>query len=378
MSWSRTHRILLLPALAPLLLGLGASGGAGSAQAPSEELTKGPIIQNVQKDRATLTWVTRKDAGQYKKLSGGSDLPLTEEIYHRLELTKLEPGTRYEYRLSQYGPDVTGTFTTAPANNEDPFFFIVFGDTRTRHEVHRKVAERILQDRPNFVLHTGDLVANGTTMAQWDVFFDIERSLLRNVPFYPSPGNHEQNTTVFFKYFDFPNGDGHHYSFDWGSAHFATIDSNKIGTNDEEKTAFLQAQLDWLQADLASARKPLVFVWLHEPPFTGVADRKESSAKLAAKLEPVLINGRVTAVFSGHDHNYQHHMHAGIDYIVTGGGGAPLYDLSPTPETMVKGIVSENYVRVHVKGTSARLDAVDLEGKNLDSFEIKARPGVGQ
>ena len=78
-------------------------------------------------------------------------------------------------------------------------------------------------------------------------------------------------------------------------------------------------------------------------------------------------------MFSGHDHNYQHHTNSEIHYIVAGGGGAPLYDLDPTPETLVKGEKTDNYVRIHVKGETAQMEAVDLDGKVLDSFEVKAQ-----
>ncbi|MBZ5496085.1 MAG: metallophosphoesterase [Acidobacteriia bacterium] len=366
-------KFALAAAPALLLAGFVFTGARSGAQSPAEDLIKGPLVQNVQKDRATLTWVTRKSAGQYSKESGGPQVPISEEIYHQLELTKLEPGTRYQYSLSPYGTDASGTFCTAPSSNETPFDFVIFGDTRTGHEVHRKIVAKIIKDQPAFVVHTGDLVDNGNQAGLWDTFFEIEKDLLRNIPFYPTPGNHEQNTPVFFKYFAFSNDDGHHYSFDWGGTHFAAIDSNEIGKNSQERTAFRQEQLDWLQGDLARNSNPLVFVWLHHPVFSGVADRKAASARLAAVLEPVLLKGRAAAVFGGHDHNYQHHVHAGIDYVVSGGGGAPLYNLSPTPETMVKGVVADNYVRVHVKGTTAQFEAVDLDGKVLDSFEVKAR-----
>jgi acid phosphatase type 7 len=364
---------ILLASIALLSSGLALTGTSGGARLPGEELLKGPIIQDVQKDRATLTWVTRRLAGQYSKEAGGEETPFNEDIYHQTELTKLEPGNRYRYRLDQYGTDASGTFSTAPASGATPFFFVIFGDTRTGHDVHKKVVERVTMEQPVFVVHTGDLVDNGDQAALWDEFFEIEKDLLRNVPFYSTPGNHEQNTPVFFKYFAFPGGDGHHYSFDWGDTHFAAIDSNEIGKNPQDRAAFRQEQLDWLREDLARSSKPLVFVWLHHPLFTGVAARKPTAARLAAILEPVLLKGRVAAVFGGHDHNYQHHVHAGIDYVVSGGGGAPLYALTATPDTMVKGIVADNYVRVHVNGTTAQFEAVDLEGKILDSFEVKAR-----
>jgi hypothetical protein len=46
------------------------------------------------------------------------------------------------------------------------------------------------------------------------------------------------------------------------------------------------------------------------------------------RLLPLFARGGVRAVFSGHEHNFQHSSHHGIDYFVTGAGskvrkGAP-------------------------------------------------------
>ncbi len=145
-----------------------------------------------------------------------------------------------------------GATTTGRQAGKDPFLFIVYGDTRTRHDVHQKIVDRIRADKPDFVLHTGDIVANGSNPDDWQRFFEIEKELLRDVPFYPTLGNHERNAPAYFKYFVFPNGDGHRYSFDWGSAHFAVIDSNEVGENKEEKDAFMQNELAWLRGDLTT------------------------------------------------------------------------------------------------------------------------------
>ena len=79
-------------------------------------------------------------------------------------LAGLQPNTRYEYDVG--GADgVKGLFKTPP-NGAGPFQFVVFGDTRTRHDVHRRVIEAILKHGvPDFVLHTGDLVANGDDLS---------------------------------------------------------------------------------------------------------------------------------------------------------------------------------------------------------------------
>ena len=38
------------------------------------------------------------------------------------------------------------------------------------------------------------------------------------------------------------------------------------------------------------------------------------------KLLPLLTRGGVRAMFSGHEHNFQHSQHNGIDYFVSGAG----------------------------------------------------------
>ena len=78
--------------------------------------------------------------------------------------------------------------------------FVVFGDTRTQHERHRAVVERVAANEPDFVLHTGDLVADGTKRAQWDLFFAIERDLLAHAPLFPVLGNHEQQAALYFDF----------------------------------------------------------------------------------------------------------------------------------------------------------------------------------
>lgn len=268
-----------------------------------------------------------------------------------------------------------GVTATEAQHTKGPFLFIVYGDTRSRHDVHQKVVDRIRADKPDFILHTGDLVANGRNPEDWHKFFEIEADLLRDIPLYPTLGNHERNAPAYFKYFTFPNGDGHHYSFDWGMAHFAVIDSNEVGDSKEEKDAFRQRELTWLREDLRAIGQPLKFVMFHHPLYTVIGRRKGSAAELAGQIEPVLVEGGVTAVFSGHDHNYQHHVHDGIHYIVAGGGGAPLYGVNPNSETVVASAKIENYVRVRVDGNRAHVEAVDLAGNLLDSFELKGAIG---
>ena len=339
----------------------------------AQKVVKGPVVGSVQTDRATLTWVTHRVLGALRKEGSAEAIAVEEPIYHRVEMKGLQPGTRYTYDLTSYGAGARGSFVTAPAGDA-PFTFLVVGDTRTRHEFHRRVAAKMSAEKPSFILHAGDLVSNGLISDDWDTFFDIERDLLRTTAFYPVFGNHERNADVFSRYFDFPDGDGHHYSFDWGSAHIVALDSNEVGASPAARAAFRQEILAWLKEDLRRNKQSLTFVYFHHPIYSAVETRKASAAKLSELYEPLLLEGGVTAVFAGHDHNYQHHLVKGIHHIVTGGGGAPLYEVDPIPELTLKAVKTENYVRVIVDGPKAKVDAFDLDGNVIESFEMTGRP----
>jgi hypothetical protein len=345
---------------------IGTSGqGAGE-----ERLAKGPVIQNVQTNRATISWITHRGAGQIRKAGEVEPVPIEEPQFHHVELQGLEPGTRYTYNLGRYG--VEASFETAPAAGT-PFAFVVYGDTRTRHEVHRRTVNRILEAKPNFVLHMGDLVANGLVSKDWDIFFDIEKELLRSIPFFPTLGNHERNAPFYYRIFCSPGAETDHYSFDWGDAHFATINSNQQGETPEEREAHLKTQADWLREDLRRNKKSLTFVYMHHPVYTAVERRQQSADRLRRQLEQVFVEGGVTAVFAGHDHNYQHHVQSGIHHVVSGGGGAPLYEVVPVPQVTVKAEKIENYVCVRVEGGKAQVKAFDLDGNLLETFEMQGR-----
>jgi hypothetical protein len=247
---------------------------------------------------------------------------------------------------------------------------VVYGDTRTRHDVHRTVINGILKyASPDFILHTGDLVADGNDPALWPIFFDAERELLRKAAFFPSLGNHERNA---LSYFDFLNAKAY-YSFNWGNAHFMVIDSD-IENAAETKTqrdSFWQEQTRWLEDDLREAQKAdFRFLFAHHPPMTAVKRRQGDNPHMTA-LEPMFEKYGLTAGFFGHDHNYQHYLQNGVHYFVTGGGGAPLYDVDTPPAGITRKVVStENFMVVQVDGLTARFEARTPDGQILEDTEL--------
>jgi hypothetical protein len=90
-------------------------------------------------------------------------------------------------------------------------------------------------------------------------------------------------------------------------------------------------------------------------------------------LMPMFEKYRVSAGLFGHDHNYQHYLKNGIHYIVSGGGGAPLYDVDRPAAGITQKVVSiENFVSVRVDGKTAHVQTIAIDGKVIDEFELTA------
>jgi predicted phosphodiesterase len=370
---TKTASVLLalsIPALAAAsawMLSEGARPAAAQA-ASAEKVVGGPYAVHVGPRSATIMWVV--ETGQASvglaqdKLSNIVPILRAEKIL----LTGLKPGTEYFYQ-SFAGDAGKGSVKTAPIG-PSAFQFVVYGDTRTRHEVHRAVIASVLKySHPDFVMQTGDLVENADSTALWPIFFDAERELLRKAAYFPALGNHEHNSKNYYDFMDAKP----YYSFNWGTAHFTVINSDiaNVSASQVERDAFWQEQTRWLEADLQAAQTAdFRFVFAHHPPMTAVKRRQGDNPHMTA-LEPLFEKYGVAAAFFGHDHNYQHYKKNGLHYFITGGGGAPLYDVSTPPEGMtIKVESTENFVIVNVDGKKAHVEAKKPNGDTVDSADL--------
>ena len=352
------------------ILAIGALAAAAQLLAAAEKIVGGPFIVGVTARTAKIGWIVQTDEVTLKPSNGASIISPALRI-ETTSFTLLQPNTRYEYNIPSMGEAGHGSFKTPPVDAQ-PFRFLVYGDNRTRHDVHRKVVAQILQHGiPDFILHSGDMVEDGNNSSQWPIFFDIAKELLRQAAFFPALGNHERHTHYFEDIF---HGGAPYYSFDWGNAHFTVIDSDIDTANqyERERGAYWAEQLRWIEDDLQSHQKAdLRFIVAHHPPFTAVGSRQGDNRHMTA-LTPMFEKYRVTAAFFGHDHNYQHYLKNGIHYITTGGGGAPLYDVNKPPQGItVRAVSIENFVNVSVNGKSAHFQAIAIDGRTLDEFGIE-------
>ncbi|MEK7866550.1 MAG: metallophosphoesterase [Planctomycetota bacterium] len=355
---------LLVFAVSLALLG----GPACRADEPAE---RGPYLQDLRTDRITVLWTTKDPCmGRVRWGEAGAEpQELAEPLparRHRIVIEGLAPGKEYSYRIVSGEEEGDLHAFRAAVEPGTPFTFVVYGDTRSNGKVHRRIAEAIRKERPLFLLHTGDLVSNGSKTAVWDDFFDEGRDLLAESPIYPALGNHEHDADDYFEAFELP-GTERWYSFDVGDAHFLALDSNM---------SYLTSgrQRDFLRRDLEDhATSPWSFAYFHHPPYctseNGIRDLE--AMLLRATLLPPLEKLHVTAVFNGHNHNYQHSLVKGIHYVTTAGGGAGLYDMGDAESWTVTRAKAHHYTRVSVAPDLVTVTAIDLDGKTIEEFTIE-------
>lgn len=349
------HKRLALAGLCSLATALAADPVIG-----------GPMAIKVTQRSATVVCVVQTGSASLSSTTDAKPRTAPSFRADKHGFSGLQAGTTYTYSCG----DNQGTFKTAPAKPE-PFNFVVFGDTRTRHDLHRRIIAGIMKDgAPDFVLHTGDLVTDGTDSAQWPTFFEIEREMLRKTAFFPALGNHERNSRHFYDFFDITDP---YYSFNWADSHFIVLNSDigNVASSPSAKEEFWTRQRRWLEEDLAANQKAKFrFLIAHHPPMTAVSSRNDNPEMSA--LIPLLEKYKVQAGFYGHDHNYQHYLKDGIHYVVTGGGGAPLYDVGKPPAGItVKVASTEHFVKIHVENGVAKVTSVAIDGSVLDEFEIR-------
>jgi acid phosphatase type 7 len=216
---------------------------------------------------------------------------------------------------------------TAPPPGE-PARFVVYGDVRSGHDTHADILGAIMAEAPDYIVSTGDLVLRGSDEADWQKFFTIASPLLARFPVYPAIGNHDMGKAGYaerrfediFELWPAPKArpvGAAWYSFDVGAVHWVMLDSNMY---DDAR------QLDWLELDLQRARESgarAIFAAVHHGPWS--RGPHGGSTIAVEKYVPLLEKYGTTMVFSGHDHLYQRGQVGDLRYVVTGGGGAPLY-----------------------------------------------------
>jgi len=245
------------------------------------------------------------------------------------------------------------------ASGKETFSFAVIGDAERgrypwervfspgRHAFENQL--RALQAAsPDFVFQLGDFVSEGEAEDYRDHVAVLDAQA--RVPLLRCVGNHDRSR---------PNGEAdkalydavfgtRDYFFDRGDWRFVSLDSSDRGVT--------PAQLAWLDKVLETPKRKVVFTHVPPsyikslPPLAEVgalegwsADEKEAAAQKnalsdlftnyfkdgSAEFEALVSSHGVAAVFMGHIHAFWAADFKGVRYIISGGGGSPLYPLPP-------------------------------------------------
>jgi hypothetical protein len=129
----------------------------------------------------------------------------------------------------------------------------------------------------------------------------------------------------------------------------------------------------WLERELSRADAEPGLVWriavMHQGPWSG--GPHGGSVLLNRGHVPELLRAHhVDLVFSGHDHIYERGESGGIKYVVSGGGGSPLYGVSKIATTR-KAEAAYHYVEVATGRDDLRLVARRIDGSILDQCGFK-------
>jgi acid phosphatase type 7 len=256
----------------------------------------------------------------------------------------------------------------APGLGHEPFTFLAYGDNRSDAAAHQSVVDRMtaVSPRPGFLINTGDLTGNGSASA-YRTFFRIEQALLRDVLLFPCLGNHDRdNLTNFFANFPLLGG-ARWYTVRSGNTVVHCLDNySSYSPGSAQYTWFVNE----LETDSSDVSVRHIVVALHEPPYT-TNSKHDSNLDVRRFLCPLFERFGVQVVFLGHVHCYEHSLVNGVHYIITGGGGAPLYDTwgPPDPWTVYREATYE-FVRVDVRGDSLIARGIKPNGAVFDSFAV--------
>lgn len=371
----------------------------GHAQLPRIQLegrqgriTKGPCLLRVYPDRAALMWEadapgqwgvscgTRGEHDRYIAVAaekvtylGGSGGGKAKTAYiHKVWLDGLLAGRTYTYRIvgSETLSDVYEF--RAPAPQSDTVRFIVYGDSRAQPDKHKELVRQMIKCRPDFVVHTGDLVTLGDDYAQWGPqFFVPLKGLMERVPIYVAKGNHEGRKGTFEKLL-VPPGEGNDFGFDYGPVHYFCADNYS-----DEKGA--EQLVRRIIHDAAASKAPWKFVSYHEP---SVNFGAHWSSWRQSDVLPGFAGAGVDFVVAGHSHLYERFrpieppQQAGsyVTYITAGGGGAPLKSIKPTSFHACAKSAS-HFCLFTITGNTLAMDAIGPDGQTIDHLEITKTAG---
>lgn len=261
---------------------------------------------------------------------------------HKVVVSGLESGTSYSYRVGDgNGWSKFGTFATD--KGDDEINAVVFADVQASSLSSFNVgaravstAYRMMGDKLDFAVNLGDFT-NDSDNEEWNYYAETFDELNLTSTLVPVAGNHDglgkyhwfNNMFSLDTTESVQNLNGVNYSYDYGNAHFAVLNTNDL-------LSVSDAQLEWLKNDMNASSADWKIVLMHKTPYTLGKDGKWPDAMyLQDSLTEVCDSCDVDLVLSGHDHQYlrtksltnNEVVSDGTVYVLCGTAGSKRYEV---------------------------------------------------
>jgi len=317
-----------------------------------------PYLQNADPNSIIIKWETtegEESIVEYglspkldKKENGISyDINFSDARIHEVKLEGLKRFTTYYYRVltGKLVSDIFQFKTPPFASDNESFQLLAMSDMQYDSQEPNKFSEIVndgilpylkttygenLPQNLALVMVPGDLVENGTKYFQWkDHFFEPAQKLFAEVPVYPVLGNHEKNSTFYFKYFSLPENGTPAYAEHWWYKDYGNV--RIIGLNSNDGYADIKDQFAWLEQVLKQTESnediDFVFAQLHHPHKSElwIPGERPSTGKVVELLEKFTTKtGKPSLHFFGHTHGYSRgqskdHKHLWVNVATAGG-----------------------------------------------------------
>jgi hypothetical protein len=264
-------------------------------------------------------WYAKQGSQEWKKREYSlRRFPLTDHRIFRAELTGLQPGEEYIFRVG--ADSAEQRFRTMPAKDTNPIHFVSGGDCGTGSPA-RQINELAAKQAPMFAILGGDLAyENGVSPDRFLNFLDnysrdMRIDQQRLIPVIACIGNHEvdggyekprKDAPFFYAMFDGLFPETSYAALDFGEyMSLVLLDTNHT-------SPIGGAQTDWLERTLKQREDcPNVFVVNHVPAYPSHRNFKGTDEKPGTGEEnrrhwcPLFERYNVDAVLEHHDHTYK-------------------------------------------------------------------------
>jgi len=254
--------------------------------------------------------------------------------------------------------------------------FAVIGDSGRGDQAQHEVAAQMVAWHSrfpfDFVVMLGDNIYGPHTPRDYVLKFEEPyRALLdAGVTFHAAIGNHDASAEV--NYAPFNMGGERYYTFKRAERRLSALTGAGARFFALDSRSFDPGQLDWLKRGLAASGTDWKICFFHHPLYTSGRYRAGASS-LRSAVEPILVEGDVDVVLSGHEHFYERVTpQHGISYFISGGAGSlRAGDIRPSTLT-AKGFDRDyHFLMMEISGDELYFQAISRTGATVDAGVIR-------